>query len=134
MDQNELAQLEAERDRLLSMIAYHDRPLFRASGRAPAWFVVVGFVVVCGVGVTMAAGVFVGQISAPGVLLLVVGLPLLAYILVQRVTVLGVKFSVGDVLAAFNMAPTGHLAGEPEVRQLLTECEARIMKLKEGRS
>ena len=29
VDQNELAQLEAERDRLLSMIAYHNGPFYR---------------------------------------------------------------------------------------------------------
>jgi hypothetical protein len=73
--QDDLAQLEAERDRLLSMIAYHDGPFYRA----PGWFSVIE-TIVCGI------------------------------------------------------TTTGRPAGERETRQRLAECEARIMKLKEGRS
>jgi hypothetical protein len=80
---DELAQLEAERDRLLSMIAYHNRSPFRgpAGSPAPAWFVAVAVAGICGIGFTILAGVFAGQISPSSLLFLVVGLPLLAYIL-----------------------------------------------------
>lgn len=131
-DQDELAQLQAERDRLLSMIAYHDGPFYRTppGSRAPAWFVVIAVAIICAVGISIVAGLFAGQISASGVLFLVVGLPLLAYILTRKVTVFGITFLVADALTWY---PTGQQAGEPEVRQRLADCEARIMKLKEGR-
>jgi hypothetical protein len=40
VDRDELAQLEAERDRLQSMIAYHNGPFYRMFSlpRTPAWF------------------------------------------------------------------------------------------------
>jgi hypothetical protein len=129
-DQNELAQLEAERHRLLSMIAYHDRPFFGSSGRAPAWFVVVATAIICGIGVSIVAGILAAQISSSGFLFLVVGLPLLAYILTREVMVFGVTFPVIQIAT---LAQGGPPAGEPEVRQRLADCEARIMKLKEGR-
>ncbi|MBR1122066.1 hypothetical protein JQ628_11120 [Bradyrhizobium lablabi] len=116
-DQNELAQLEAERDRLLSMIAYHNGPFYRMSSAAqtPVWFFVIAAIIICAVGIAMVAGVFAGQISASDFLLLVVCLPLLAYFASRLTGVLDQP------------------AGEPQVRQRLAECEARIMKLKEGR-
>jgi hypothetical protein len=130
---DELAQLEEERDRLLSMIAYHDRrPFLRAPpGRAPVWFVVVAIAVICGIGVSLVAGVFAGQISASAILFLVVGLPLLAYISTRKIAVFGTTLFIGEILA---LTPVERPAGEPEVRQRLADCEARIMKLKEGRS
>jgi hypothetical protein len=132
---DELAQLQAERDQLLSMIAYHNRPSLRVPpGRAPAWFVVVILAIICGIGVLMAAGFFAGQIDPPVFIFififLVVVLPASAYILGRRVTVFGNTFRVGDTLLGW---PTGQPAGEPEARQRLADCEARIMKLKEGR-
>jgi hypothetical protein len=122
VDQNELAQLEAERDRLLSMIAYHNgpfyRPFYRMSSalQTPASFFVIAAIIICAVGIAMVAGVFAGQISTSDFLFLVVGLPLLTYILSRLTTRLEQP------------------AGEPQVRQRLAECEARIMKLKEGRA
>ena len=127
--QDELAKLEAERDRLLSMIAYHNRP-FLPSGQAPAWFVVVAAAILCAIGVSLVAGLFAGQIPPSGFLFLVVGLPLLAYILSREITVFGLTF---HVLQIFTLAPGGPPAGEPEARQRLAECQARIMKLKESR-
>ncbi|MGB8399177.1 hypothetical protein [Bradyrhizobium sp.] len=145
-DQDELSQLEAERDRLLSMIACHggpfDRPLRRLhlGPPMPAWFVMVAIAIILGIGILIVAGIFAGQVSAPGVLFLVVGLPLLAYILTRRITLFGFSFLVGDALAALMRPdvplaiPTVRPAGEPEALQRLADCEARIMKLKEGRS
>jgi hypothetical protein len=84
-DQDELAQLEAERDRLLSMIAYQNGPFYRTSlkFRAPAWFVVGAIVLICGIGALIVAGLLAGQISASGLVFSVVGLTLLAYILTK---------------------------------------------------
>ena len=137
--QNELAQLQAERDQLLSMIAYHNGPFYRTPPRgfrAPAWFVVVVIAVLCGIGVSMVAGIFVGQISGSGILFLVVGLFLLAYISMRRITLFGTPLFVGEILAMFGGATLlgRSPAGEPEAFQRLADCEARIAKLKEGRS
>jgi hypothetical protein len=131
---DELAQLEAERDRLLSMIAYHNRSLVRgpAGSPAPAWFVVVAVAGICGIGFTILAGVFAGQISASSLLFLVVGLPLLAYILTRRITVFGTSLFMGEILALFLGGFV--TAGESQARQRLADCEARIMELKDGRS
>jgi hypothetical protein len=117
VDQNELAHLEAERNRLLSMIAYHNGPFYRVRSalQTPAWFFVIAAIIICAVGIAMVAGVFAGQISTSEFLFLVVGLPLLTYIMSRLTTGLHEP------------------AGEPQVRQRLAECEARIMKLKEGR-
>ena len=130
--QDQISQLEAERDRLLSMIAYHNGPFYRtwSGARTPTWFVVVASAIVSGIGVLIVAGIFAGQTSASGVLFLVVGLPLLAYILTRKITVFGVTFRVGEALT---MSQTRQPAGEPEALQRLADCEARIMKLKEGR-
>jgi hypothetical protein len=111
-DRDQLAQLEAERDRLQSMIAYHERP-FLPPGRAPAWFIASAAAIICALGVSMVVAVWAGQISSSDFLLLVVGLPLLTYIL-SRV--------------AMKIKPT---VGEFQTRQYLADCEARIMKLKE---
>jgi hypothetical protein len=140
--QDELVQLEAERERLLSMIAYHNRPFFRVPPtRAPNWFVVIAIANICGFGVLIVAAVFAGQIDPLVFILLiflVVALPLLAYISTRKITLFGVTFHVGDVLVVLFSSPehpVGPAArpGEPQVLQRLAECEARIRKLKEGR-
>ena len=117
VDRSELAQLEAERDRLLSMITYHNGPFYRpfSQRRTSDWFGVAAVAIICAVGLALIAAVFAGQISASDFLFLVVGLPLLAYILSRL---------VGNVIRP---------AGEPEILRRLADCEARIMKLKEGR-
>jgi hypothetical protein len=121
VEQNELAKLEAERDRLLSMIAYHDGPFYRPFRRIssalqkPTWFFVIAAIIICAVGIAMIAAVYAGQISTSEFLFLVVGLPLLTYIMSRLTTGLNEP------------------AGEPQVRQRLAECEARIMMLKESR-
>jgi hypothetical protein len=130
--QDDLAQLEAERDRLLSMIAYHNRPFCRVPPmRAPAWFVVVVVAILCGIGVSIVVGFFAGQIDPSVFIFLVVVLPLSAYFLTRKVAIFGITFRVGDTLTGW---PTGRPAGEPEAHQRLADCEARIMNLKEGRS
>jgi hypothetical protein len=137
-DPDELARLEAERDRLLSMIAHHSGPFYRTppGPRAPAWFVLVAAAVICGIGISLVAAVFAGQISASTILFVVVGLPLLAYIFSWKITAFGNTVRVGEIFALFTgvITPVGQPAGEPQARQRLADCEARIMKLKKDRS
>jgi hypothetical protein len=136
-DQGGLAQLEAERDRLLSMIAYQNGPFYRASlkFRVPAWFVVVvvAIAIICGIGALIVAGPLAGQVSASGLVFSVVGLALLAYILTRRITVFGSSFFAGEILVPLGDGAVVKRPGEREAHQRLAECEARIMKLKEGR-
>ena len=137
-DPDELAQLEAERDKLLSMIDYHNAPFYRTSRsfRVPAWFVLVAIAIICGIGVFIVAGILAGQSSVLGALFLVVGLPLLAYISTRRIMVFGAPLLVGEILALFGgtiVAPIGRPAGELEAHERLADCEARIIRLKEGR-
>jgi hypothetical protein len=97
--QDDLAELEAERDRLRSMIAYHDRAFFSLpQGRAPAWFVVIAVAIICTIGISIVSGVLAGQISASGFLFLVVGLPLFAYILSREITIFGLTFHAIQIL------------------------------------
>src|SRR6266571_2151417 len=97
--EDELAQLEAERDRLLSMIAYHNRPLFGVPPKSLvlAWIVLVAVAILCGIGVSILAGVLAGQIDPLVLIFLVVGLPLLAYILSREITVFGLTFHVFQI-------------------------------------
>jgi len=116
---------------------------------------VVAIAIIFGLGLSIVAGIFAGQISASGILFVVVGLPLLAYILTRKITVFGTALFVsqfagailalillfggefeGAILALFGggFAAPGWSAAEAEVRQRLADCEARIMELKEGRS
>jgi hypothetical protein len=117
--QDELARLEAERDRLLSMIAYHTRP------KSP-WLVAAVVILVCGV-----AGLVVASVgSVTGRIFTVVIFALSAYILARRITVFGIPARIFEIVTL-----TGsQTAGEPEIRQRLAECQAKILKLKEGRT
>jgi hypothetical protein len=143
--QDELSELEAERDRLRAMIAYHNGPFYpmrsgcwqsasqpASSGQqTPAWFAIAGIGIVCSIGILMVAGAFAGQIPVSYVLFLVLGLPLLVYISTRRVTLFGIPFRFGQLLA---LGSSEQIAGEPEALQRLADCEARIARLKEGRS
>src|SRR5438270_1106513 len=85
----ELAQLEAERDRLLSMIAYHDRPVLQTPPwfQIPQWFRLIAAGMICGIGALIVAGIFAGQIALSGLVFSVVFLGLAAYILTRKITV-----------------------------------------------
>jgi hypothetical protein len=135
--QEETTQLEAQRDRLRSMIAYHNRYSrgLQSSFPAPAWLDApvptwINMVAVAALGVTVACAIqaaFAGEVVLAGFLFLLVALPSLAYLMMVEITMFGVKSTVVDFLAG------GPTPGEPETLQRLAECEARIMKLKEGR-
>jgi hypothetical protein len=132
-NQDELAQLEAERDRLLSMIAYQNGPFYQISlkFRMLAWFGVVAVVILFVIAALMVAGA--GQISASGIVFSVVGSALLAYILARKMTVFDRPFFAGEILIPFGDRNVTRPPGEAEAHQRLAACEARIMKLKEGR-
>jgi hypothetical protein len=131
-DQDELAQLEVERDRLLSMIDYENGPFYRISlkYRMLAWFGVVAVAIIFVIEGLMVAGA--GQISGSSLVFSVVGLALLAYILVRRMTVFDSPFFEGEILIPFGDGNVVRRPGEREAHQRLAECEARIVKLKEG--
>ena len=123
------------------MIAYHNGPFYpmrsarwlrpaSPENQAPAWFTVAAVAILCGIGISIVAGFFAGQVPASSVLFVVVGLPLLAYIFSRRITLFGITFRAGEVLAL----SSEQVAGEPEALKRLADCEARIAKLKEGRS
>jgi hypothetical protein len=130
--QDELAQLEAERDRLLSMIAYENGPFYQISlkFRMLAWFGVVAVAILFVIAALMVAGT--GQISASSVVFSVVGLALLAYILARKMTMFDSAFFAGEIVIPFGDGNVVRRPGEAEAHQRLAECEARIMKLKEG--
>src|SRR3982074_2025266 len=105
--QDELAQLQAERDQLLSMIAYHNGPFYPTPSEARReWANVIAIGLICGLGVSLAAGLFAGEFYALGFLVLVCS-GLFAYFFPRKVTVFGVTFQVGDALL---LAPNGRPA------------------------
>ena len=118
---DQLAELEAERDRWLSMIAYHKRARF---GVEP-WFNSVVIAMLCGI-VALAVTYFSGQIALSHLIFVVLFLVVAAYIYTRKVTLFGITMRVaeiGDLL----------VPGGPEAHRRLADCEAQIMKLKESR-
>jgi hypothetical protein len=121
---DELAELETERDRLRSMIAYHTRPSFDFP-QLPLWFRFVLIGIACGIGALMVAGVLAGQISLSFAVFSVVFLAVAAYILTVKFSVFGTSMRIGDFLDYLTTP------GAPEARQRLLDCETQITKLKE---
>jgi hypothetical protein len=115
---DELALLETERDRLQSMISYHNPPNSPRLVAASAIFI-FGL-----------AGLLVASIdSLSERILAVVILALAAYILAQRVTLFGISARLIEIV----ILSGSQIAGEPEIRQRLAKCEAEIVKLKDSR-
>ncbi len=114
------------------MIAYHER-LDMAFPELPLWFRYVLLGISCGIGVFVVAGVLAGQIALSWVIFLVVFLVLTAYISTRKINVFGTSMRIGDLLSFFTLAATHPEPGAPEVRQRLSNCEARIMESKERR-
>ncbi len=121
---DELAELEAERDRLRSMNAYHARLAFDFP-QLPLWFRFVLVGIACSIGALMIAGVLAGQISLWFAVFSVVLLAVAAYILTVKFSVFGTSMQIGDLLDYLTTP------GAPEARQRLLDCEAQITKLKE---
>ena len=128
---DEIAQLEAERNRLLSMIAYQSRPMLRAS----PWLMAVAIGAAIGMGIALVTGLLLIQEALWGRIILIVAMVLSAYILTRKMTWLGITVYVAEVAGLVLSWP--HLAGligsppgELEARQRLANCEARIKKLR----
>jgi hypothetical protein len=115
------------------MIAYQNGPFYRISlkFRMLAWFVVVAVAIIFVIAALIVAGT--GQISASVLVFSVVGLALLAYILTRRMTVFDSPFFAGEILIPSGDGSVVRRPGEHEAHQRLAECEARIVKLKDGR-
>lgn len=126
-DHDELAQLEMERARLLSMIAYQNRPL------SPPWLKAVALGLLCGGVIYTVAAIASVQNSVSDLILFIGFVGLSGYILTRKVTVFGNTVSMFALLAQLDSwYPLGRPAGETETRQRLADCDARIAKLKEG--
>src|SRR5215813_373313 len=130
-DQDELADLEAERDRLRSLIALYERPDI-GFPELPAWFCYVLLGIASVIAVLVGAGMLAGQIDPLLVIFAVVFLSLTAYISTRKINAFGKSMRVFDLLSfvTLTMLP-GPRA--PELRQRLSNCESRIMELKERR-
>jgi hypothetical protein len=125
---DELADLEAERDRLRSLIALYERPDI-GFPELPAWFrnVLVGAAGI--IAVLVAAGMLAGQIDPTLVIFAVVFLTLTAYISTRKINAFGTSMRVFDLLGFLTLTTLpGPKAGE--LRQRLSNCESRITELK----
>jgi hypothetical protein len=125
-DLDELAQLETERDRTRSMIAFHHGPFYEGLiGQTPRWLAATVVVIVGAAGAFLIAGALAALVAS-SVLVLAV------YIFSRPVTIFGVTFRAGDLLNELSTVPTDRPAGEPEALQRLAHCEARIKELKQS--
>jgi hypothetical protein len=130
-DRDELADLEAERDRLRMMIALYEHPDI-GFPELPPWLRRVLMGASCGVAALVAVWMLAGEIDPWLVIFLVVFLVLTAYISTRKITAFGTSVRIFDLLSylALTASPT---PGAGELRDRLSNCEARIMQLKEGR-
>ncbi|MBV9457797.1 MAG: hypothetical protein JO141_09840 [Bradyrhizobium sp.] len=130
-DRDELTELEAERDRLRTMIALYEHPDI-GFPELPLWLqrVLVG----AGGGVAALVGIWMlaGEIDPWLVIFLVVFLSLTAYISTRKINAFGTSVRIFDLLSYLALAasPT---PGAGELRDRLSNCEARIMQLRERR-
>lgn len=142
-DLDELAQLETERDWLRSMIAYQKRrnPVPIVAAFQNKWADAVAIGVLSGFGIVFVVGFSLALLAVLLAvqfyigLLILIGVALLAYLLTRKVTIFGVRYYVGEALVAI-VCPAGpaETPGESQTLQRLAECDARIARLKEGRS
>jgi hypothetical protein len=130
-DRDELADLEAERDRLRSMIALYEHPDI-GFPELPLWLQRVLMGAAGGVAGLVAVWMLAGQINPWLVIFLVVFLSLTAYISTLKINAFGTSVRVFDLLSylALTASPT---PGAGELRDRLSNCEARIMQLRERR-
>src|SRR5262249_5726752 len=97
-DSDELANLEAERDRLRSLIAYYERPEI-GFPELPAWFCHVLLGICCVIAVLVGAGMLAGQIEPLPVIFAIVFLVLTAYISTRKINAFGKSMRVFDLLS-----------------------------------
>jgi hypothetical protein len=130
-DEDELAELEAERDRLRSMIALYEHPDI-GFPELPLWLRRVLMGAACGVAALVAIWMLARQIDPSLVIFLIVFLVLTAYISTRKINAFGTSVRVFDLLSylALTASPA---PGAPELRQRLSNCESKIMQLRERR-
>ena len=130
-DQDELAELEAERDRLRTMSDYYERPEI-GFPELPPWFRYILLGAACVIAVWVAVGMLAGEIDPSLVIFSVVFLGLTAYISTRKINAFGTSMRIFDLLShlALTASPT---PGADELRDRLLNCEARIMQLRERR-
>src|ERR1700759_5195663 len=95
---DELTDLEAERDRLRSLIALYERPDI-GFPELPAWFGHVLFGIAGVVALVVAAAMLAGQIDPALVIFLVVFLALTAYISTRKINAFGKSMRGFDLLS-----------------------------------
>ena len=130
-DRDELANLEAERDRLRMMIALYEHPDI-GFPELPPWLRHVLLGAGCGIALLVAIWMLEGQIDPWLVIFLVVFLSLTAYISIRKINAFGTSVRIFDLLSylALTASPT---PGAGELRDRLSNCEARIMQLRQRR-
>jgi hypothetical protein len=126
---DELADLEAERDRLRSLIAYYERPDI-GFPELPGWFSYVLLGIAGVVAVLVGAEMLAGQIDPSLVIFAVVFLTLTAYISTRKINAFGTSMRVFDLLSFLTLT-TLPGPGAGELRQRLSNCEIRITELKQ---
>ena len=128
---DELADLEAERDRLRSLIALHEHPDIGFPELPPwFWYVLLGAAGV--IAVVVAGEMLAGQIDPTLVIFSVVFLALTAYISTRKIRAFGKSTRIFDLLSFVALTT---LAGPraSELRQRVPDCESRIMELQDRR-
>lgn len=131
IDRDELLRLEAERDRLRTMIAYYERPDI-GFPELPPWLRYVLLGALCAVAAFVAMEMLSGQVDPSFVIFLVVFLLLTAYISTRKINAFGRSVRVFDLLS-FIVLTASPTPGADELRQRLSSCESRIMELRERR-
>src|SRR6516164_1659408 len=97
-DKDELAELEAERDRLRSMIDYYERPEI-GFPELPLWFRYILLGAACVIAVWVAVGMLAGEIDPSLVIFSVVFLGLTAYISTRKINAFGTSMRIFDLLS-----------------------------------
>src|SRR3974390_909169 len=93
---DELADLEAERDRLRSLIALYERPDI-GFPELPVWFRNVLLGIACVIAALVAFGMLAGQIDPTLVIFSVVFLVLTAYISTRKINAFGTSMRIFDL-------------------------------------
>ena len=130
-DRDELIELEAERDRLRTMIALYEHPDI-GFPELPPWLRYVLLGASTCVAALVAVWMLAGQIDPLLVIFLVVFLSLTAYISTRKINAFGTSVRIFDLLSylALTASPT---PGASELRDRLSNCERKIMQLRERR-
>jgi hypothetical protein len=132
IERDELAELENELDRLRALLAFYESPGIGFPA-LPGWFCYVLLGITSVIAALVAAGMLAGQIDPALVIFTVVFLVVTAYISTRKINAFGEPMRVFDLLSYVALTTLPGPRG-PELRQRLSNCESRIMDLKDRRS